>query len=48
MLLHDCMFVLMHRNNEFVYDYSYLPKQWDEAYVNDRKKTIELMMFKVN
>lgn len=26
MLLHDCMFVLLHTNNEFVYDYSEMPK----------------------
>lgn len=48
LLLHDCMYILLHSNNEFVYDYSQMPKEWDEAYVSDRKKTIELLMFKVN
>jgi hypothetical protein len=47
MLLNDCMYVLLHIHNEFVYDYSLMPKQWDEAYVNDKKKFIELLMYKV-
>lgn len=47
LLLHDCLYVLLHTNQEYVYNFKDMPKEWDEEYVNDKKKTIELLMFKI-